>query len=84
MAFATLTNAWTSWILSNRSGLKPSGTIGTALVSDLLVGDYEFGSRALVSALGTTTAGVRTLTMSRLGQTFIVNWTATSTVLIIR
>ena len=85
MAFSTLNNTWTSWYLANRPGDKPTGSPGTALVSDLVAGDYVVGSRASVVSTGTTTSGNRTLTMSRVGYpNFTVVWVAASTVLIIR
>lgn len=84
MAFSALNNTQTAWFLANRPGGLPSGTPGTCLVSDLLVGDYDVGSRGKVSALGATTSGLRSVTFTRNGLTFTVNWTATSTVLIIR
>lgn len=84
MAFSALNNSQTAWFLANRPGGLPAGTPGTCLVSDLAVGDFDIGSRAKVTATGATTSGVRSITMQRAGVTFTVNWTAASTVLIIR
>lgn len=85
MAFAALNNAQTTWFKTNRHGGLPSGNAGTALVSDLLVNDYLVGMRATVTATGTTTSGVRTLTVNRFGQgTMTIQWVAASTVIIIR
>jgi hypothetical protein len=84
MAFSALNNAQTAWYLANRPGGLPNGTPGTALVSDLAVNDFVIGARATVVSTGTTTSGVRTLTVSRAGMNFTVQWVAASTVLIIR
>lgn len=56
----------------------------TALVSDLAVNDYLVGPRARVASLGATTAGLRAITLERMGVQWTVNWTATSTVIISR
>lgn len=86
MAFSGLNNAQTAWYLANRPGGKPSGSSGTALVSDLVAGDYITGARCIVVSTGSTTSGVRTLTVSKPGISvdYTVNWVAASTVLIIR
>lgn len=67
MAFAALTGAWATWWLNNRHGGLPTGTFGSALPSDLLVGDYVVGMRSTVASLGNTNAGVRSVTFSRPG-----------------
>lgn len=84
MAFTNLTNAQTTWFLTNRHAGLSDGTPGTALVSDLLVGDYVIGARAKIASLGTTTSGVRTLTLDRVGTQFTVGWVAASSAIIIR
>lgn len=85
MAYSALVNAWTAWYLANRPGGKPSGAPGTALISDLIAGDYCVGSRSTVVSTGATTSGVRTLTMSKPGfANYDVNWVAASSVVIIR
>ena len=85
MAFTAVTGTWASWWLANRNGGLPSGTFGSALVSDLLAGDYVVGSRTTVVSTGTTTSGVRTLTLSRPGApNFTVGWRTADTVHIIR
>lgn len=85
MAFTAVTGAYASWWVANRPGDLPNGTFGTALVSDLLVGDYVTGARCTVVSLGTTTSGVRTMTMSRPGHpNFTVGWRTADTVHIIR
>lgn len=85
MAFSTVTGAYANWWTANRPGDASGGTFGTALVSDLLVGDYVTGARATVIALGTTTSGVRTMTMSRPGYpNFTVGWRTADTVHVIR
>lgn len=84
MAFAGLNNAQTAWWLANRPGGLPEGTPGTALVSDLAADDYLVGARARVAGTGSTSGGVRTLTLERLGTQFTVGWVAASSVIIIR
>lgn len=85
MAFAALVNTYTAWMLANRAGSAPGGSPGTALVSDLIVGDWLVGARATVTALGTTTSGVRTLTLGKIsGASHSVQWVAASSVVIIR
>lgn len=85
MAFTAVTGAWATWWVANRNGGVPTGTFGSALVSDLLVGDYVVGARSKVEVLGTTTSGVRTLTLSRPGYpNYVVGWRAADTVHIIR
>jgi hypothetical protein len=85
MAFAALSNTWTAWYLANRPGSAPAGTPGTALISDLIANDYLVGGRMTVVSTGTTTSGVRTLTVKRAdGPNFTVAYTAASSVLIIR
>jgi hypothetical protein len=84
MTFSTLNNSQTAWYQENRPGHAIAGSSGTALISDLIVNDYLVGTRARVVSTGTTTSGVRTLTLERLGIQFTVGWVATSSVIIIR
>jgi hypothetical protein len=85
MAFAAVTGAYATWWAANRNGGVGAGTFGTALVSDLLVDDYVIGARSTVVSLGTTTSGVRTLTLSRPGYSnYTVGWRTADTVHIIR
>ena len=85
MAFTAITGTYASWWIANRPGDNAAGTFGTALVSDLLVGDYVTGARATVVSLGSTVSGIRTMTMSRPGYlNFTVGWRTADTVHIIR
>lgn len=85
MAFTTVTGAYANWWLANRNGGLPGGTFGSALVSDLLVGDYVVGARSKVVSLGSTVSGVLTLTLSRVGYpNYTVGWRTADTVHIIR
>lgn len=87
MAFASInpaTNPQIAWYLANRNGGLPSGTPGSALVSDLLANDYLVGSRCKIVSIGATTAGVTTLNVTRNGINFAVGQLAASTVIIIR
>lgn len=85
MSFVAVTGAWASWWLANRNGGVASGTFGSALVSDLAVGDYVVGARTTVVSTGSTTSGVRTLTLSRPdAPNFTVGWRTADTVHIIR
>ena len=84
MAFSSLSNAWTTWYLAQRNGGVGSGTPGTCLVSDLAVGDYLVGARCKITATGSTTSGVRSLTVDRNGITSTIQQVAASSVVIIR
>jgi hypothetical protein len=85
MSFAAVTGVWANWWLANRNGGVATGTFGSALVSDLLAADYVVGARTTVVSTGTTTSGVRTLTLSRPGYpNFVVGWRTADTVHIIR
>lgn len=85
MAFTTVTGTYANWWTANRNGGVAAGTFGTALVSDLAAGDYVIGARSTVVSTGTTTSGVRTLTLSRPGfLNYTVGWRTADTVHIIR
>lgn len=85
MAFSTVTGAWANWWAANRNGGVTAGTFGAALPSDLVAGDYVVGARSTVVSTGTTTSGVRTLTLSRPGYpNYTVGWRTADTVHIIR
>jgi hypothetical protein len=83
MAVTTLSQTLHDWWVGMRPGVNtdPSATLRSGLVSDVLVGDYLIGARAVVAATGATTSGNRALTLQRRGElTFAVSWPAASTV----
>jgi hypothetical protein len=84
MALTQVTGAPATYWLNNRPGNNAEGTVYDCLVSDLAVGDFLCGPRAHVTATGSTTSGVRTLTVSRLGVSSTVAYVATTTIRIIR
>lgn len=83
MAVTSLSQALNDLWVGQRNGVgtSPSATLRSGLVSDLAVGDFLIGVRAVVTATGTTTSGVRTLTLLRRGElSFPVQWPAAATV----
>lgn len=85
MAISLLSAALsTPWVAQRTPSWQANTQWYTALVSDLAVNDYLVGPRARVVATGATTAGLRALTLDRMGVQWTVNWTATSSVVIAR
>lgn len=85
MSFVGVTGPWASWWLANRNGGLPTGTFGSALVSDLAVGDYIIGVRSKVATVGGVTSGMQSFTLSRVGYSnYPVSWRTGDTVHIIR
>jgi hypothetical protein len=84
MALTQVTGARATYWLGNRPGHKPDGLLYTALVSDLAADDFLCGPRARVVSTGSTTSGVRTLTLDRLGFQWTAGQRAADTVMIIR
>lgn len=85
MAFNAVTGAWANWWKENRPGGLPDGTFGSALVSDLAAGDYVVGARSTVVSTGSTSSGIRTLTLQRPGSAnYNVGWRTADTIHIIR
>lgn len=85
MAITTLSQAIHDWWMSWRPGVNtsPSATMRTGLVSDLAVGDYLVGPRAIVTSIGASGAAtvVRSVTLQRRGElTFTVSWVNGATV----
>jgi hypothetical protein len=85
MAVTTLSQAIHDWWINQRPGLgtDPTATLRSGLVSDLQVGDYLVGPRAVVTAVGATGAATatRSVTMERRGElTFTVAWVNGATV----
>lgn len=83
MALVQITGSRAAYWESFRPG-PTGGTMYTALVSDLAVGDFICGSRAVVVSTGTTTGGNRTLTLSRVGHTWTQTMVAASSLAVIR
>ena len=84
MALAQITGARATYWQSLRPGPQGTGTMYTALVSDLAAGDFICGTRATVVSTGATTSGNRTLTLTRLGITWTQTLVAASALTIIR
>lgn len=74
MAFVAYSTALIDYFLGERNGITTeTTTVGECLVSDLQVGDFIWGCRSEVTALGTA-ATTRTVTMERSNG---VSYTAT-------
>ena len=84
MALTAVTGSRATHWLATRPGPAGTGTVYTALVSDLANNDFVCGMRAVVTNAGTTTSGNRTLIFSRLGYSWTQTLPAASTVMIIR
>lgn len=86
MAWTALTQSIQDLWLATRQPVGGStSTLGTALVSDLVVGDFLPGARATVTATGSTVSGNRSLTLQRRGElTFTVSWPATASMWVAR
>lgn len=71
MAVTQLPQAVHDLWIGQRPGLEvnPGQRLSTGLGSDLAVGDYLIGMRATVTAVGTTTSGVRQVTIRRRADT---------------
>ena len=85
MAVTTLSQAINDWWLSWRPGVgtDPSATLRSGLISDLQVGDYLVGPRAVVTSIGATGGATvtRSITLQRRGElTFDVAWVNGATV----
>lgn len=74
------------WLATRQPvGAAAKTQLGTALVSDLVVGDFLPGVRATVTATGATTSGNRAVTLQRRGElSFSVSWPATASVWVAR
>lgn len=87
MAFAAYSVALANYYLTVRVGedKDPAATtVGECLVSDLQVGDFVWGTRATVTALGTA-GTTRTVTMQRPGgQPFVATFVSASSLRIVR
>lgn len=87
MAFVALTQSIQDFWLSIRqpTNAAPKTTLGSALVSDLVVDDFLPGVRAVVTATGATTSGNRSLTLEgHDALTYTVSWPAAATVWVAR
>ena len=89
MAVTTLAQAIHDWLVGQRPGVgtDPSATLRSGLVSDLAVGDYLIGSRAIITSIGAAGAATatRSITMQRRGElTFTVAWVNGATVMFTR
>jgi hypothetical protein len=84
MALTIKTDNQANWYITNRSGGNTTGTVYTALVSDLVVGDYLPGPRFTIASVGAVTGSNKAFTVTRLGQTMPISWPTASTVQIIR
>jgi hypothetical protein len=85
MAVTSLSQAINDWWKSTRPGVNvdPSATLRSGLVSDLAVGDFLVGARAVITATGNTSGNpaVRALTLQRRGElNYDVSWPAAATV----
>ena len=85
MAVTSLSQAIHDWWVNTRPCVNtyPAATLRTGLVSDLQVGDYLIGARAVITAIGSSGAATatRSITLQRRGElTYTVAWVNGATV----
>jgi hypothetical protein len=85
MAVTILSQAIHDALIGQRPGVgtDPSATLRSGLVSDLAVGDFLVGARAMITSIGASGAATvtRSITLQRRGElTFTVNWVNGATV----